>query len=375
MDNHGGLNVNWGNLADSIDDGNVVLVLGPDAIPFYPLNESSEIRASSEGNISFSKLTTNKILKTSLISYYYANDNLFLFNSVEDKNEARDIVKKQVADNNWIADEELLRNIVSIPFSVILNFSPDEIIYKAYLKYTDIKPQFDFCTPYNKEVVEIKKPTKENPLIYNLCGNAAKKKDSCILDYFDLFQLFTKLLGKQIPDALKFELYEAQKFILLGFQLDKWYSQLLIHYLNWLEGSANLHKNFKRNFPVLSQLSGDSREFVLKQFNISHIAPSREDFNELYNACKQRDILRLINRPDSPFIEQLKFFLKQDKIEETFKLLENKIKDKELEMELISLRGYYSNWKNAQGRERKEDLDIQIANIRDTLIYIANQTM
>lgn len=162
-------NINWDSLVSSISDGEAILVLGPDAIPLYNTASTTEEPVEQ----TFSQLTRRKILETDNIgvSYYYERDNLFLFREQKDKNAARKLVREVARDNTWLPDEELLRQIIAIPFSVILNLSPEQIVYQSFIKHFR-EPQFDFCTPYNKDASKsISTPTQNDPLIYNLCGN------------------------------------------------------------------------------------------------------------------------------------------------------------------------------------------------------------
>lgn len=47
---------NWNELAQSIADGEAILVLGPDAIPFYPAQ-------GGVGGLSFSQRTRDRLLQ------------------------------------------------------------------------------------------------------------------------------------------------------------------------------------------------------------------------------------------------------------------------------------------------------------------------
>lgn len=367
--------INWDNLADSIADGEAVLVLGPDAIPLYRIHTDKDAAQPSEQT--FSQLTRSKILQAPgiEINFYYERDGLFLFKGQKDKNDARKIIRETARDTCWLPDEELLRQITAIPFPVILNLSPEEIVYQSFIRHFK-EPQFDFCTPYNKDSIKpLTAPSHHNPLIYNLCGNVLEKLDSPILDYFDLFQLFTKLLGndEQIPQDLKHKLRDADKYILLGFQLDRWYFQLFVHYLNWLDKSA--YTNINQNYPILSELNGDCREFVLNQFNITHIAPSRTDFDELYAACARKQILRPLHNPYSPVETQVRALTVQNKFEAAFHLLERYFGGEEQPLDLLMLRGRYAAWQQDKQHKTADDRDLaaEINKIRYTLLTFAGQ--
>ena len=290
----------WDRLAQSIADGEAVLILGPDAIPLYPAGGNGTSPSAEE--MTFSSLSRQVIRETPEIgiNFCYERDNLFLFRDEMSKKLARKAVRELARDERRLPDEELLRQIVAMPFHVVLSLSPDRVVYDAFVRHFQ-EPQFDFCSPYYKDPGKpIREPDRHNPLVYNLCGNVLEKLDSPVLDYFDLFQLFIKLLGNsdEIPTWLSRKLREADTYILLGVQLDRWYFQLFLHYLNGLDNNA--FANVNQNFPFLSQVGDDMREFVLSQFNIRQVATARADFDKLYHTCAQKGILRELHDPLSP---------------------------------------------------------------------------
>lgn len=365
----------WDRLAQSIADGEAVLILGPDAIPLYPAGVSGSDQLTEE--ITFSRLSRHFIRDTSEIgiNFFYERDNLFLFRDEMSKKQARKIVRELARDERWLPDEELLRQIVAMPFHLVLSLSPDRRIYDAFVRYFQ-EPQFDFCSPYYKEPGKpIREPDRYNPLLFNLCGNVLEKLDSPVLDYFDLFQLFIKLLGNsdEIPTWMGRKLREADTYILLGVQLDRWYFQLFLHYLNGLDNNA--FTNVNQNFPFLSHVGDDMREFVLSQFNIRHIATARDDFDTLYNTCKQKGILRELHNPLSPAQTQIRVLISQLKYEEAFDLLESKPGSPEQQLDLTHLKARYQHWKKHQKENTADprDLDIEINKIRYTLLTYAGQ--
>lgn len=361
----------WDTLAQSIADGEAVLVLGPDALPLYSSNQEGE------EEMTFGSLSRKEIRGTPDIgiNFFYERDSLFLFRDEFSKNQARKVVRELARDEQWLPDEELLRQIVAMPFHLVLSLSPDHRVYDAFVRYSQ-EPQFDFCTPYRKDSSKpIQEPSRHNPLVYNLCGSVLEKRDSPILDYFDLFQLFTKLLGNsdEIPTWLGRKLQEADTYILLGIQLDRWYFQLFLHYLNWLDNNA--YTNVKQNFPILSKIGKDKEGFLLSQFNIRHVAPSRDDFNALYKACSDKDILRELHDPLSPAATQIRLFVSQEKYEEAFELLEQQIQGQEKQVDLPHLKARYHEWKRESKAQiaDKRDLDLKINRIRYTLLTYASQ--
>lgn len=370
--------VNWDSVAKSIADGEAVLVLGPDSVPLYPAGSQGTQYAGTE--MTFSQVSREYIKNNPDISinYYYEKDNLFLFRDEMSKKAARKSVRDAARDNQWLPDEELLRQIVSVPFPVILSLSPDRAVYEAFIRYSRITPQFDFCSPYNNNKPQdkiISEPTASNPLIYNLCGNIFEKLDSPVLDFFDLFQLLIKLLSNsdEIPVWLGRKLKEADTYILMGFQLERWYFQLFLHYINWLDNNA--YTNSNQNLSILSKISDDSAEFILNQFNLKHIAPNRSDFDALCDACKKAGVLRPVLTPASPTETQVRMLVEQSKLDEALDLIEAHIGSVEKQIDLPHIRARYNNWKvnYQEKREDQRDLQVEINKIRYTVLTYAAQ--
>ncbi|MBL7792840.1 MAG: hypothetical protein JNK77_10980, partial [Saprospiraceae bacterium] len=95
----------WNTLAQSIADGEAVLVLGPDAIPLYPAQGEAPT-----AEMTFSRLSRQRVLDNldGQINYYYERDNLFQFNSAAAKQQAMKEVRNAARDTAWLPDSELL---------------------------------------------------------------------------------------------------------------------------------------------------------------------------------------------------------------------------------------------------------------------------
>ena len=368
--------ISWDELAQSIADGEAVLLLGPDAIPLYSTQgqPSDDVDATT----SFSKLSRNRILQTlseKELNHFYERDNLFQFSSAPAKQKAMKEVRNVLREDAWLPDSELLRQIVAIPFPVVVNINPDKYVYEAFLKYYR-EPQFDYFTSKDKPnppVLDF--PDGMNkPLVYNLCGSVLDKLDSVILDYFDLFELLKNILADQgVSEHLTRKLQEADRFILLGFELERWYFQLFLHYLNKLD--YNPFNSAKQNFPIVSWISDASREFVMYQFKIKHIAPTRQGFESLYQACERKGILRKLHEPGSKIETDIRLLAVQNKFEEAFNLLETHLGEEKRTIELPHLRSRLAEWLVAKkaGTEDNNYLSMEINRIRYTLLTYANQ--
>jgi SIR2-like domain/Effector-associated domain 11 len=363
----------WAALAESIGDGEAILLLGPDALPMY----RKESRDAADNSLSFSQLAALKIKEHPKVTYsfYYERDNLFLFQDHDSKREAKKVVRQIARTDTWMPDNELLRQIATIPFSVVMSINPDLFIREAFQKM-GVGHQFDYYSSKDKkdeiEIVPLNKE-RSNPILYNLCGKA-EDLDSLILDYNDLFTLLKNVLNDlKVPDVLRGELRKADTYILLGFHFDRWDFQLLLHYLNMRKDEFD---NSNKTFSILSELrEDDNREFVMQQFNLKWIAPSREDFDNLYTACEQQRLLRPIHFPQSSTHAEVRRLIAQNAISSAFTVLEKETTDTETLNLLTLLRGRHTAWQEATNAKTEDSRDLakEINQIRYTLLSLAAQ--
>ncbi|RMF00603.1 MAG: hypothetical protein D6772_06150, partial [Bacteroidetes bacterium] len=193
-------NVDWDDLAESIQHGEAILVLGPDAIPFYrSKTDADEVKnaAPLEHESTFSRLMRTHIMREigEGVAHYFPKDNFMQFTGAAAKNRAHKTVRRLAETKDWVPDHELLRQIVAIPFPLVININPDKFVYRAFSQYWR-EPQFDYFTTKDKPVQPHIKTLDgfNNPLLYQLCGSVLDKRDSIILDYNDLFYLLKNLL-------------------------------------------------------------------------------------------------------------------------------------------------------------------------------------
>jgi len=350
-----------------------------ESAPLYPVGEEAQKEATDLIDPTFSNITKRNIQKrlNGQIIHFYERDKLFLFASPRAKREAIDCLEESINDEHWLPDSELMRKIVSIPFPVILNLNPDKYVFEAFLKYYH-RPQFDYFTSKHKTgnygIVE-EPDGYDHPVVYNLCGSVLDALDSVVLDHYDLFGLLKSMLNDTgVSEKLTQKLQVADRYILLGFELDRWYFQLFLHYLNRLDKDS--FNNFNQNYPILSQVSADSREFVMRQFNIEHFASSREDFDKLYDACVDLKIVRKLHNLESPIAGQIRSLTEQNRFEEAFNLFEQYCPNNTLlAIDLPLLRSRYATLLEHKrlNLEDQRDLQRELNRIRYGLLTFANE--
>lgn len=345
-------------LAQSIADGEAILVLGPEAIPLYRNRSSDSDTEPTEST--FGQMARRRIQQSPdiQIAYHYERDNLFMFKDKNSKHQAQKILKRCAADKNWLPDAELMRQIASIKFPVVLSLSPDAYVREAFSQYS-VPYQFDYFTAKDKTVeIKLDTPKPDFPILYNLCGYALEDDyDSVILDYHDMFEVLKSLLGDlNVPDLLRGKLKKANRFVLLGFQLDRWYLQLLLHYINKIEGEFD---NSNHNFAMLAEVSEDARAFVIEQFQLKCIAPSRADFDALFEACRVMDALRKLPDPLSGTAAQVRLLVERNDIPAALELLEKNAAADDLTAATM-LKSQYNAWQQANAAKMEDPRDLQL---------------
>lgn len=109
----------------------------------------------------------------------------------------------------------------------------------------------------------------EQRALFNLFGKVGER-ESLVLTHEDLFDFLRSILGaKPLTDELYLPLFEAlsdaDDFIFLGFQFDKWYMQLLLRLLN-----PELSKG--RQYAFNPNLADETLVFFADQFKVDFVS-------------------------------------------------------------------------------------------------------
>ena len=265
-------------LADAIQSGKCALVLGPEIFQSGGLPIQHHIREHLQG-IFCDQITA------------YERDGFFLLQNPDDKPEMKDEVLQLY--KKLAPPRELLQRIVEIPFSVVLSVNPDTCLRD--LSYASGLPcrfaWFDAAKHTELEMPDGAEASgnalrERIPLYYNLCGSV-EKPSTLVLDYDDLFRLLTGMLGApKLPEKLLDRLKDTSYYLFLGFQFDRWHTQLLLRLLDV--------KNAARRFAVQSPLprEKDTEAFVLNQFRIRFLGDEGDLLAQIHRHFEAAGLLR-----------------------------------------------------------------------------------
>lgn len=197
------------------------------------------------------------------IEHYYEKDAFFLFKNLAAKSKVQRGVSKFY--DRIKADEAIFDTVAAIPFPLIISLNPDDFLEKS-LKNNRVR---HFSSYFNHGAGNNGHRYSdswdgESPLVYNLCGSMDSDA-SLLLDYDDLFSFLKNVLGAVgLPDNVRSMLKKAKSFLFVGFQFDRWYTQLLLRLLNEDNSPAHLALN--------TQLGDkDTHHFLLNRFHMQFL--------------------------------------------------------------------------------------------------------
>ncbi len=280
------------------------------------------------------------------ISYDYLADGLFLFKSEEAKLNCARRVK--TIYRSIELQEELLLKILEIPFPLIISLNPDKFLSEFCYKHS-IPHHFSFMRINGEAVENIPEPASDETIIYNLCG-CIDDDESLILDYEDLFRLLKTALSESgLPDRVRAIARKAQTFLFLGFQFEKWYSQLLLQLF-----TGDRKKSSKIAMDTVFA-NDESHNFVLRQFAVKFMGNGNAFFAELHRQCSDSSTVRLrqINqsalRAGSPdwqnAVQQLVNLLAEADFDATFDQLKILAADGPFSHRALQMLTRYKAWK------------------------------
>lgn len=270
------LNKIYRNVLADIKNQQCVLLVGPEVVTVRGESLSTHLR--------------NHLLRTNNddITHYYQKDGFFLFKDSIAKEDVQRELKLyfESIKANGEVEESIYRQISEIPFHLVVSINPDTFL-SDYCIMNGIKHRFGFFRINGGAIPDMDEPTKQLPLFYNLCG-CVQDDESLVLDYDDLFRLMKSVLGSPgLPPKLKATLESAKTFICLGFDFEKWYSQLLLRLLSEKKGSSI--KKYAINTDIADT---DTSTFLVHQFGITFLGEDRAFFHELHERCKSEIGLR-----------------------------------------------------------------------------------
>jgi hypothetical protein len=327
------------NLLADIKNEKCVLLIGPEIVKVdgIPLN----------------LFLRDKLIESNAadIVHYYKRDGLFLFRDQAAKQEVQQEINFFYEEHpiGDIIDETTYKHIAEMPFHLVVSINPDCYLSDVCNQY-GIKHQFSHFQTNGGAVAEVEEPTKNNPLLYNLCGNY-RSDQSLILDYDDLFRLMKTIFGAPgLPTKLKSSLVSAKTFICLGFDFDKWYSQLLLNLLSEKDEVGSVKYVIKK-YAINTEIADTSTNaFLVQQFGITFLGEEQDFFKELYRRCSDEQMLRATSNPVSLNIAHIIQQIRDGEIRNALRSLERFESDDRAKSDLILLSAQFNHLESERNK-------------------------
>ena len=198
-------------IINRINDGNCVAIIGPRLIDVEGMTMDTHLRKLLDKSLG------KKVTR-------YSEEKLLSFDEKTRGKYVKDEVKKYFDE---LEPNDLYRHLAEIPFSMIINTSPDHLLKTVLDENKEINAVYDY---YSKAKPEPPKCKTRMRYIYNLFGDYTDL-DSMILTNKDLYEYLQGIM-EDIDHEVKTILDEAEAVLFLGFGLDKWYFRFLLRLMN-----------------------------------------------------------------------------------------------------------------------------------------------
>lgn len=236
---------NWEALLLTIQTGNCILMLGPDA-------SSVEVDGN---NLPISTMLSEKLAgEIDDVIKDWAIDptdllQVALYYSIEKGVGRNELLAKAVSYYKQMAGQtsRFLDNIAALPFYFSVTSTPDSLLFEA-LKKMGKEPTVDAYNFRGGKKDLVKMGTVEKPLVFHLYGSVGEPQ-SLVLSERDLFDFLVAVASRNPPlqGNVLSELQNKEKSLLfLGFGFNHWYLRILMH--------------------ILQLRSKESSSFALEQF-------------------------------------------------------------------------------------------------------------
>jgi len=287
------MSVNWRRLIRSIKNENAILFIGPD------------IEQTEDGKIVY-QYFSEKILKEYGDDVKMDKDGFFFFLDPDAKSDVIYDMKEFYEEFDFAVD--IYKEIASLPFHLIISVSPDDGLHNVF-NDNGVKHQFKYFTGFEVDIDEF---SIKEPFIFNLFGLATKGK--YIFTQEDYFNYLKAILGDNLlPKEIIGALSDANNYIFVGFDFEKWYNRLLLMILNF-----HARKDGQKKHAIQSSSTDELvRQLIERQFDITFIDENVMDFFNTLHSKIQEEESQLL-RPLIPIKEALQqqTIQKQEFVEE-----------------------------------------------------------
>jgi hypothetical protein len=351
-----GVQPNWKPILNDLEKERAVLLIGPHFLTHRGHSIATD----------FYEHLTEQLADES--THFFSKDGLFLFDTAVSKMDAQ--TEAETFYKDLESDEAVLRYIAELPFPLVISVNPDLALPQFFSK-RQLNFQFDYFSSKDKATPSnITKPTAASPLIYNLCGSI-EDYQSLVLDFDDMFELLKNLLGDfGVPKAVNDVLVNATTYVFIGFEFEKWYTQLLLRYLN---KNRDHFSNTNKNYATKTIISDDNtKAFFQQQFNLNIYGVDWQFLHDLHTEYAAVKKIRPLLNPLSDRAALVRRLVQFNNIEAALEQLGEYAADLDNDdRNAVTLhKSSYYSWLT-ETRDKtvaQEHLDIKIARVRKGIL-------
>lgn len=336
-------------VVDDIQKGKCVVFLGPEVCL---INGETTDKAL----VNFLRNENSSYFKR-----YYPDDDLYLFEDNIQRENFFDLMRTFYLQVQPGLD--IYKKLACIPFHAYISIAPDLYLKLAFEK-SRLIAQPGYYHKGGADVEPTDKPTADAPWVYNLFG-VLDESESLILSHGDLFLFVKRIFGeKSLPDALLEKLQSATRYILIGFDFEKWYVQLILSLFGLHDPQTRV-----RRFASNRQIDQQTKEICSERFRIEFVNNNCEDYiDHIYNECKKRSLLRTPKNDElSGDIGEIDEYVKKNDLENAVRKLSMVIKDDnqiELLNNVILLESSLSEFRRKERENLFTPSDLEINRVR-----------
>jgi hypothetical protein len=281
-------------------------------------------------------------------------DNLFILKNAR-KDRALDMLELRFQLSELyqsLVPTAMYEQIARLPLNAIITCTPDLLLRNTFQRL-NVDHDFFYYSP--KQQPERPEARSNVPIIYNLFGSA-DDTNSFIITHEAFFKFVFTMLGdnQDLPVPLRNIIKKADLFLMLGFDLSKWYIPLIMRKLNEERGREPDERASILN-KAAEYTDDDEQKMSAKIFVLDVAAPS-EVIDKLSKEVEKQNRLRPISAtPPQPKVvlpsADARALLKDDKLNDAITLLIKLFGEKQLDTaELYQQSGrlsYIDSQKNA----------------------------
>lgn len=262
-------------ILSDIENESCVLIIGPDLIDYGEKSFFEILCDELQGDNQYSQLIDLNP------QYVFVHEELLQL-----KPNARETTLLRFMERFYQKQtqyDEPFEKISQIPFHLIVSLLPDNRMKKIF---EDQNLNFKYSYyPREENPQPVNKPTRKEPLIYNILGDFSE--GDVIITFDHLFQYLSGIMGKrELPQSIQEAFKKARTFIFLGVHFERWYVQLILRIITT--------KDKKEKYSILKHAgSNEVYTFIAHRLELDFLESAPIDFlNQLYDECDKRHLLK-----------------------------------------------------------------------------------